>query len=350
MTKTSKTPSFEHPLFRAWPRLAGRLSTARLGAWPTPVHLVEGGDDFGPVWIKRDDLSSALYGGNKVRKLELLLAESRGPVLTCGGYGSHHVLATALHAHAVGRSCAAVLFPSASTAHHEQVQRLVDRHCDLVVRALEPPAHFRLVFALLRRHRGGLDGGPVQIIGPGATSPRGVLGYVGCGIELAEQIERGACPRPDRIYAALGTGGTVAGLALGLGLRGVDTTVVGVRVASRISGNIASIRSLMLGARALLRRHGVKDVPRGTRVVIDDRFIGDGYAISTREAEKAVRWAARRGIALETTYTGKALAAALADRRCAPDAVQMLLDSYGPIGKLESLCETSRDKKARAPS
>ncbi len=312
------------------------------------MHSIETGDGLGPLWIKREDLSSDLYGGNKIRKLELLLAGSKRPVITFGAYGSHHVLATALHAHAVGRLCAALLVSSPPTAHHDEVQRLVERHLDLAVHAGRPAQQLRQAASALRRRLAGLDGkagrgqGCPKIILPGATSPSGVLGYVGCGIELAEQIEQGACPRPDRIYAALGTGGTVAGLTLGLAFRGVDTTVVGVRVATRLSGNALSIKALMLSARALLKRHGIENTPRTTRFIIDERFIGEGYAVPTRAGTQAVRVAAERGVELETTYTGKALAAALADRREMPLAVQMLLDSYGPIGNVSSERKSSQ--------
>ncbi|MFW5947438.1 MAG: hypothetical protein ACOCUW_03000, partial [Gemmatimonadota bacterium] len=87
-------------LFRAYPWLEGRLPWARLGDWPTPVERVPDvpAGFRGELWVKRDDRSSDAYGGNKVRKLEYLLADARerraGRLITTGVVGSHHCLAT----------------------------------------------------------------------------------------------------------------------------------------------------------------------------------------------------------------------------------------------------------------
>src|SRR6478672_1834748 len=91
------------PLFERFPRLSG-LPRAELCSLPSPVHRVEHELVHGDMWIKRDDLNSAVCGGNKARSLEFLLG-GIGPgdtVLTVGGAGSTHILSTIRHAEGLG--------------------------------------------------------------------------------------------------------------------------------------------------------------------------------------------------------------------------------------------------------
>ena len=93
-----------------------------LGAFPTPVSRVEALSRPGAtLWVKRDDLSSAIYGGNKVRKLELLLgaarAAGRSKLLTIGAVGSHQVVATAIYGKLHGFEVEAILVPQPSSPH-----------------------------------------------------------------------------------------------------------------------------------------------------------------------------------------------------------------------------------------
>jgi 1-aminocyclopropane-1-carboxylate deaminase/D-cysteine desulfhydrase-like pyridoxal-dependent ACC family enzyme len=266
-----------------------------------------------PILVKREDLSSSRFGGNKVRKLELLLAGSRRPVLTFGPRGSHHALATAVHAADLGRECVAVLVPQEMSPHHEAVHRLIRARCTstLIVDDLARlPGELAALAARIASR--GADGLP-DVIAPGGSSPRGTLGYVACGLELAGQIDSGKLPFPDRVYTALGSGGTAAGLALGLALGGVDAEVVAVRVASRATGNRAYLRALALAALGFLRRRGVRVEVPDLRLAVDHRFIGPGYAHQTEPAARAVEVGGELGLTLETTYTGKAFAALLDD-------------------------------------
>src|SRR5262245_24621587 len=100
-------------LFEVWPELHERLPIAPLGDFPTPVEPLAklagalGRPGFA-VYSKRDDISSAVYGGNKVRTLELLFAEAQASgathIYSTGAFGSNHALATALHAPRIGLS------------------------------------------------------------------------------------------------------------------------------------------------------------------------------------------------------------------------------------------------------
>ena len=97
------------PLFEMYPNLKKNIPFISLGKFPTPVEKMNNlGKELGldNLFVKRDDLSSDLYGGNKVRKLEFLLADAINTkaksVLTFGCAGSNHALATSIYAKKLG--------------------------------------------------------------------------------------------------------------------------------------------------------------------------------------------------------------------------------------------------------
>jgi D-cysteine desulfhydrase len=293
-------------LFRAFPQLAERVSWVALGRFPTRVERVRGLlPDSVELWVKREDESGGPYGGNKVRKLELLLAEARAAgakrVATVGGIGSNHVLATAIYARALGLEAEAVLFPQPLTDH---VRRQLLAYAAAGVRFRPTRSIVGVPFATLAARLGG-----ARWIPGGGSSVTGTLGFVSAAYELREQIAAGELPTVDVVYAALGSCGTVAGLAAGFA--DTDVEVVGVRVVDRAIANLSRTRSL---AHAALRRIGVKHKVGG-RLRIDHTQFGGLYGRATPAAEEAVARAADVGLHLETTYTGKALAALLADAR-----------------------------------
>ncbi len=325
----------DHPLIVRWPKLRGALDYVSLGDWPTPIEPLSGLTDRSDsqVWVKREDKSASDVGGNKVRKLELLLSGETCPVVTFGPWGSHHVLATAVHSRALGRSCTAVLVPQHPTAHHCDVHALIEEHCSRVIHVARPVDSGRQLAdwgrALMRSSR------RLRVIPPGGTSPGSTLGFVGAGLEIGRQVDEGVCPAPTRLYVALGTGGTAAGLALGLALAGLATEVVAVRVASRIAGNRRWLDWLAQRAWRRLTELGVSSSYPRLNIRIDHRFIGPGYTHPTRPASDAVERASALGLALETTYTGKTFAALLADLKADPTGgPQMLLNSFGPVDHL----------------
>ncbi len=143
---------------------------------------------------------------------------------------------------------------------------------------------------------------------------------------------RSACPAPDEIYVAYGSGGTAVGLALGLALAGVPCDVVAVRVATRLSGNRRYAELLARRTFSLLAdRADLGPMPE-LRLEIEHGFAGAGYGHPT-----AVRLASASNVPLEPTYTGKALAALLAAARGARDGrTRMFLDTYCSIDNLET--------------
>ena len=315
---------------------------------PTPVQLLFDRGSNGQIWVKRDDLSSSVYGGNKVRKLEYLLAGSKDPVVTVGALGSHHVLATALHAKEIGRQCAAILVNQPITTDVEKTLSLIQAVCHTVVRLDKPVTFVSTLLGQLQRYAEELfKGKSVQIIPPGGSTPEGTLGYVLCGLELCRQIENGECPAPSEIYVALGTGGTAIGLALGLLLGGVDTKVIGVRVASKLTGNRIFINHLAKAAFNKIRPKEMSCNVLPLNIEVDHGFIGKGYGHATKKGTEAISLLKETGVPIESTYTAKAFAALLErTSRSADGAARMFLDTYAPIDNQYKAHFGSRDDSA----
>ena len=295
-----------------------------LGCFPTPVESVPemarllGLQSF---FVKRDDISGCAYGGNKVRKLEFLLgqalAESRRAVITFGAVGSNHVRATAVYGGQLGLQVHAMLAPQPSTPYLE-ANLLADRKAG---------AHLHFVDSMSQALRRGTelrdeitlrDGVEPFVIPFGGTNARGTIGFVNAAIELHGQIEAGALPKPDFVYIPYGSTGTASGLAIGLAAVGLRTCVVGVRVVPAEATSPARTRRVMEEAVSLLRELDadfplVK--PESVALEVRDGFLGDGYAAATAESLAAVALAEANHIHIETTYTGKALAALVADAR-----------------------------------
>jgi D-cysteine desulfhydrase len=270
----------------------------------------------GDAWIKRDDLTGGPYGGNKVRKLEFLLAEARQAgarrLITVGAIGSHHALATTIYGRAAGFEVTAVLLPQPVTPHVGAVLEAMRRHgaeVRLVGSAATVPAGVAAARLAHRRER-------LRTIAAGGSSPLGTLGYVNAALELADQVEAGAAPRPAVVHVAGGTLGTAVGLAFGFALLGWDTDVVAHRITSRAITNRRRARTLVDGVRRILDPTGA-GVPDRNRVLrrfrIEHGQIGRGYGIATDPGSQAMQWFAARALPdLDATYTAKAAAGFLA--------------------------------------
>lgn len=287
----------------------------RLGwvAEPSPVReLGAVGQALGLTWlgIKEDHQLSALCGGTKVRKLDYLLAAepwvSAEAWASCGALGSGHLRTLAAAADALDRRFAATCFWQEPTPD--------------VLRTLAATA---LGAASLRYHHGrvsmalrqpgliwGRRRGAAIVVPPGATCATGVLGLVRAGLELAVQIDAGALPVPDSVVVPLGTGGTAAGLALGLGLAGLPTRVLAVAATERVFTGRAAFDRLLRRTGELLFGLGLETTP--APVMIIRHFVGPGYGRASEASTAAVAQLASHGVRLEPIYSGKAMAWLLA--------------------------------------
>jgi D-cysteine desulfhydrase len=300
-------------LFRRFPILADRLPWVSLGLRETPLQAVTLQTPSGPrqILVKRDDLSGEPYGGNKLRKLEFILAhaEQRGArrLITAGAAGSHHAFATAVYGRMRGFEVELVLFPQTLTDHvHEML--LMDHgagaHLRFVRRMEMVP--FGVAVARARSWRE-----KPYVVAPGGSDAVGTLGYVSAGLELGEQLAASTLPRPGAVHLAAGTLGTAAGLALGLALAEVSLPVKATRITARIVANQRALRLLIASAAERLRDCGV-DVPDedaiASRVELRHGHIGAGYGRETDAGREATRIFADAGLRLDPTYTAKAAA------------------------------------------
>lgn len=281
---------------------------ALLAETPTPVERVAS-VGASELWVKRDDRTHAAYGGNKVRKLEALLADARARgarrLVTVGAVGSHHVLATTYFGKRAGFEVEAVLVPQPRTEHVVEVLRA---DLALGLRAYPVGSWGAAPWAVAARaFAAGGPAGKARVIPVGGSSVLGSMPYVDAGLELAAQVRAGELPEPDVCVVAVGSGGTAGGLAAGFAAAGLRTTVVGVCVSTPPWALTMLTRHF---ARACARRHRVP-VAR-LRVVIDRRFLGAGYAYPTPEGAEATRVASDlAGLPLDPTYTAKTFACAL---------------------------------------
>lgn len=302
-------------LCAAYPNLAQKLPKLSIANLPTPVSMQELGLPAGTfdVAIKHDEATSEAYGGNKVRKLEYLLSRAlmrdAKRVATFGAAGSNHALATAIHARSVGLDCTCFLSHQKRTP---KVPYTLNMHRRLGTEIITYGKGIERV-PLFRQY---LQGRNTWVIPLGGTCWLGSVGFVAAGLELAQQIADGLLPKPQRIYIAAGTTGSVAGLVTGLAAAGVDTQVHAIQVADNPFASKEKLRRLITKMRILLNRiDPTFDVDqRGDLLVWREEFLAGGYAAVDDATSNAVDVARNSlGLALETTYTGKALAAMLHD-------------------------------------
>lgn len=308
-------------LHERFPVLRETLPHLALGDGPTPVRRLRAVDGV-EAWVKQDGLFGGPYGGNKVRKLEWVLADARRrgsrTILTIGALGTNHGLATAVYARRLGMGAALVLVDQPVDDHvRVQLQRLRASGAALHFTRSTPRTVAALPF-LLARHAGRRGARPVApyYLPVGGSSPLGVLGYVEAGLELGEQVAAGALPEPAHVVVPVGSGGTVAGLALGLRLAGLRSRAVGVVVNDRLRLDAARTARLAGRAAELLRRRGAA-LPVGPLVRPDDvllarDWLGAGYGRPTAEAaDAAALLRDADDLALDPVYAAKAMAGVL---------------------------------------
>ena len=307
------------PLKELFPVLARRVPRTRLADLPTPVsrHNVNVGGKEHEVAVKHDDVTGKIYGGNKVRKLEFLLRRAADRkakrIATFGTVASNHALATALYAKSLGFECTCFLSHQTKTPNCARVLNMHLANGTEIVRFGGKRAD---MVATMRRY---LQGREAWAIPPGGSNWLGVIGFVNAGLELAQQVRSGELQEPEYLYVANGTMGTASGLTLGLALAALDTEVQAIRVTHKFVANRQAMRSLIAKTATLMHMLDESvptDLANRVRLSFRDDFFGDGYARTTEEADRAVEFAeAELGLVLETTYTGKALAALLHDLR-----------------------------------
>lgn len=274
-----------------------------LGIFPTPIHKLENISRLldREIYIKRDDMSGLGLGGNKTRKLEFLLADARARgaeiVFTTGGAQSNHAMLTAAAAGRLGMKAILVLKKRGVTdcVGNQLLERLMGTDVRFV-----DTDDYADIYAEMDRIGRAL-GRPYYKIPCGGSNALGALGYVACAREIA-----GQGLHFDHIICAEGSGGTMAGLALGAKLFLPGTKVHGMMVDTDPFDRITP--TLMRETAALLEI--------APEITAEDYLLrdmcGPGYAIASPAGNAAVALMAQReGIFLDPVYTGKAFAGLL---------------------------------------
>ncbi len=301
-----------------YPRLRHALGQLALTTLPTPVRVAQLADATAVV-IKDDSRTASLYGGNKVRKLEFLLARALhkqcDTVATFGAVGSHHALATALYAQQLNLHTIAFLSHQTRT---DGIAETLALHQALGTTLVCFGGSYRERIATLRKH---LRNKRAMIIPAGGSAWHGNVAYIDAALELAGQIARKECPQPDRMYVATGTMGTAIGLALGFALCDLPIDVHAVRITPLEITDERRLQRLAAKTARMLHRLDdsfPEDLARRMRLTLRHDFYGAGYAHSNAVTERAIGVAHDAlELQLEATYTGKAMAALLADQQVA---------------------------------
>lgn len=263
---------------------------------------------LGRLLIKRDDNTGLALGGNKARKLEYLMAEAQQMgaqvVLTCGGAQSNHARMTVAAARKLGMEC--ILFLTDPMPDTFQGNLLLDVLLEAEIRFL-PGVTYRELERVMAEEEAKLisQARTPYVIPVGGSTPLGAMGYVSAVRETAQQLKE-LDAEDAEIVIALGSGGTLAGLALGSYLFLPEARPIGISVSRRADEARARVEQIANEAAKLV---GIGHEPELSRMAVHDQYIGEAYGIPTQEGKEAILLAARtEGLILDPVYTGKAMA------------------------------------------
>ena len=260
------------------------------------------------LWVKRDDLTGSALSGNKVRKLEFLLADAEAQgadtLITCGGLQSNHCRATALVGAQLGLHVHLLLRgrePESSEGNY-----LLDQLAGASISCYGPKQYFGELDALFEQWQAhyASEGGKALAIPTGGSDGIGVWGYIAACEELLQDFT-GADIGEAHLVCASGSGGTQAGLTAGAELTGLPATVWAVNVCDdeqyfldKVAADAADWRRRYPGVPAVEVQPGVID-----------GYVGQGYGIADQSVFNLIgELAALEGLVLDPVYTGKTMA------------------------------------------
>jgi len=281
-------------------RLKERVSLARL---PTPIQKLERlSEELGvELYVKRDDLTESVASGNKIRKLEYLLYDARrkgcDTLITCGGVQSNHCRATVAVAVRMGFACHLILRgekPDVPNGNY-LIDRILGATVDFYTRE-----EFQRLSEIERETVARLEkeGRRPYLIPMGGSNATGSLGYIRMAGEL-----KNAGETFDAIYCALGSGGTYAGMMIGLKHYELSGGLHGIAVCDDTAYFEAEVKRIL---HEFDEWYGISFTPDLFDMAFDDRFVGIGYALNTpEELAELIRIARLEGLILDPVYTLK---------------------------------------------
>lgn len=284
----------------------GAFPRAGISVTPTPIYrLPRLSSHLGcNIYIMREDLTGFAIGGNKNRKLDYLVGDALQK-------NADTLITT--KASSFSRNAAAagkvfgfevhVILPGDESEQNTNSQALFNQFETVLYYAPKDPpeaitTEYDRIIGDLRN-----QGKIVYELHPGGSDSIGSLGYINAFDQII-QYSRNSGVRFNRIIHSTGSTATQVGLLLGQCISGYDTTIIGMAASQKADVQYERIRQLALDTAKLLEIQF-----DDSRIVVDDRFIGPGYAIKSDEGEKATSlFAFLEGILLDSVYTGKAAA------------------------------------------
>lgn len=285
---------------------------------PTPLEYAEhltkllGGPN---IFIKRDDCTALAFGGNKTRKLEFVMADAinkrANVMITIGGLQSNWVRQMSSAARKLGMEV--ILILEGSEPETYQGNLLLDHimGCELRFQEItqeEEDKEIQGECPITKKVAEEVkNAGKIPFTAPlGAATPLGNLGYINAIIELQDQLDEMGV-KADYIVLATGTGGSQAGLELGVRLLDLKTKIVGLSISRHTREKADEISELCNKTIDFL---GLKDFQISpNEIMVNYDYIGKGYGIPTNECVRAIRTVAQtEGIIVCPVYTGKAMA------------------------------------------
>ncbi|MFP4456531.1 MAG: 1-aminocyclopropane-1-carboxylate deaminase/D-cysteine desulfhydrase [Clostridia bacterium] len=282
------------------------IPKVKLAFLPTPLQKVERlGKKIGvkELYIKRDDQTGLALGGNKARKLEYLMADALNMkadvVFTLGGPQSNHCRQTAAAARVCGLD--SVLIFSGEEIEEVQGNMVLDRLLNSKwYFAGEKERKEKLQEVVEEYQKKGKNPYYIPL---GGSNALGAMGYVEGGLETAKQCKAQGID-PDYIFIATGSGGTQAGLMMGIHMGGLKAKVIGISVSGSSDEITEKVNNLLVEMGAKLDVD-IKGLPN---VLVYDEFVGEGYGRPTELSKKALKMCAvEEGIIIDPVYTAKGL-------------------------------------------
>jgi 1-aminocyclopropane-1-carboxylate deaminase/D-cysteine desulfhydrase-like pyridoxal-dependent ACC family enzyme len=327
---TCASSSCQLPLFNAYPFLASHIPYVALRCCQSrlALHDVYFDDYCIRLLIKYDgqlcehqksDRSFPFFSGNKIRKLEFMLADAlknkSKTIITFGCAGSNHAVATACYSAHLAMKCICILCaqePSAIVQRNLLLHTLYGSTIHYVEKSSDRQAALYPLFLEAMN----TDGCHPYIIPTGTSCVLGTLGFVNAAFELKQQLTAQSLPAPDIIYVPAGSYGTIAGLVLGVKLAQLPTQVIGIAVEPGDALHAQKeICSLIQKTNNFLTKL-CNDIPAHTwftsDITIDTSYAGRGYAMPTQEGRDAQKYCLlNTSIVLDDTYSAKCFAGML---------------------------------------
>lgn len=259
------------------------------------------------LYIKRDDLTGAVDSGNKIRKLEFVLADvlnhGSDTLITCGGIQSNHARATASTAARFGLDC--VLFLKGSTSGVPNGNLFLDKLLGASINVISEE-DYKSVDHIMAAEAERLEseGRRCYVVPEGASNWLGAMGYVRAAEELRNQLDA-ANLHIDRIVFPCGSGGTYAGLLIGTKIFGIKARLTSINVCQTPVHFREKIHTICQDANSRLNL-GFEF--KREEIEVLGGYVREGYAVADPEVSKViVRVALTEGIILDPVYTGKAM-------------------------------------------